>query len=142
MALLYPILELLLLALPSATPPGKPAPLPVTVRTQKDLFIGDDLRFADGRFRVRCGARDVELPESDVARVTFLRPLKDDAVSNPALALAFQVAKERRLRLHRPLLGEGIFLLSDDPLPQTFAWMAPKVERTELLALLCTDLAM
>jgi hypothetical protein len=83
----------------------------------------------------------VELPESAVARVTFLRPFRDDAVPDPALSLAFRVVKERRLRLHRPVPGDGVFLLPDDPLPKTFAWMARKVERPELLALLCADLA-
>jgi hypothetical protein len=135
------LLALLIAALPQASRGAAAERLPIVVRTRKDLFIGSDLRFGDGTFRLRCGGRGVELPEPDVARVTFLRPLQDDAARNPALAMAFRLATHRGLRPHRPLPGEGIFLLPDDPLPQTFAWMAHKVEGPELLALLCADLA-
>lgn len=138
---LQPILALLMLAAPAGAPVAAPEHLPVVIRTQKDLFIGNELRFRDGTFRLRCGERDVEVPESEVERATFLRPFKEDPVATPALALAFRVANEHRLRLPRPLPVEGIFLLPDDPLPQTFAWLAHKVERPELLALLCADLA-
>jgi len=113
----------------------------VVVRTRDGLHVGHDLRYKDGTFHLRVGPGEAEVPEAEVVRITFLRQPREDKPGNPLAGLAVRMAR-RRLghRGARMFLPEGAFILPDEDPAKVLRWLAPKVQRPELLALLCADL--
>jgi hypothetical protein len=81
-----------------------------------------------------------------VARITFLSFLKvggEEAglsVERLALRLAYRARFEPGLG--RFLVPEGgVFILPNEPVPETFRWLTRKVQQPEALALLCLEFA-
>jgi len=124
----------------------EPGPISVVLRTSDNVFVGVDLRYENGLFRLRDGKDDVTVDEPKVARITFLTFLKagseDFGLSVERLAVRLAYRSRFEAGPPRFLVPEGgVFILPSEPVTETFRWVARKVRPPEALAILCLEFA-
>lgn len=144
-------------------PPPRPGPLHVILRTKDDLYVGHDLRYGDGTFRLRQEAGEARIPANDVAHVTFVRRgrewpmrlpprlamrLSRDAPRDAVVGLAVLVVILPKLDRFRPALEEEdgarswdqhVFYLPGEKPVEQFPMLARRVVQAELVARLCAE---
>jgi len=124
---------------------GAPPPeaIHVVARTRDDVFIGRDLRYADGAFQLSVDGTETRLPEAEVAGITFAVLPRDDP-RDMLVTLAAFLAQPRRYPMGKrpPVLSrlrDGIFILPDEPVDEAFRRAVPKVQHPDLASVLCAE---
>jgi len=137
-------------------PDSASAPIQVVLRTRDDIFVGRDLRYSNGAFRLKQAAGDATVAEGDLAQVTFVRETGDwspeehgkapkDPVLRPVLRAVVAARAERwtrwtgKMERPRPWASQNTFYLPGEMAAETFPKLAPRVTDPDLTALLCEE---
>jgi len=123
--------------------PPAPLQIRVVVRTADGLVTGRGLRYDAGEFRLFRGRAEVRVAAADVVRISFLPPIRDE-LDDPVVIVARVMARPPRgVKAKRSQFGlrlrEGVFLLPQEPVRETFLRFVPAMEDPVLAALLCTE---
>ncbi len=134
-------------------PAARPGPLHVILRTKDDLYVGHDLRYGDGTFRLRQEDGEARIREADVVHVTLAPRIGDwmgreseKGPRDPVVWLAAHLVRRRRAGRRLPkaeallhLLDRHVFYIEGEQPAQRFAQLAPRVTTAELVAAFCVE---